>query len=216
MNYRSAKGFSGWGQVGVLLGFLGAGLIFAVLTQYLIGLPLVNAALPLDQQLQAMAKALLLPENAFYLQLSQALGTFLLLFLPALSYMHVCHGRDGLWLGFSRRLNIGQVFLYQRQCLSSVVSLGDDFHVSLMLQVRDDARTHYWMVIRNHDLNWRLPHCLPLAHELVRLFIGKHFRHKTNKSYTHEETPQYLFRGISISAAKQIARFSILFQSDFQ
>jgi membrane protease YdiL (CAAX protease family) len=111
MNYRSAKGFSGWGQVGVLLGFLGAGLIFAVLTQYLIGLPLVNAALPLDQQLQAMAKALLLPENAFYLQLSQALGTFLLLFLPAISYMHVCHGKDVLWLGFSKRINIGQVFL---------------------------------------------------------------------------------------------------------
>ncbi|HSC37933.1 MAG TPA: CPBP family intramembrane glutamic endopeptidase, partial [Chitinophagaceae bacterium] len=63
------------------------------------------------QKVLAMTKAMLLPENVFYLQLSQVLGVALMMFLPALSYMLICHGPDSLWLGFSRRVNIGQILL---------------------------------------------------------------------------------------------------------
>ena len=111
MNYRSARGFSGWGQVGVLLGFFGAGAIFTVVSQVVIGTSIINQGIPWDQKGTAMVNALLQPENVFYLLLSQVLGTFLLMFLPVLSYLLICHGNNGLWLGFSKRINFGQALL---------------------------------------------------------------------------------------------------------
>jgi membrane protease YdiL (CAAX protease family) len=111
MTYRSAKGFSGLAQLGILFALIGAGLILAAISQFIIGLSLVDASLPLQQQAEGMVKALLKPENAFYLQLSQVVGTLFLMFLPAMGYMWICHGRNTLWLGFSKHINIWQVVL---------------------------------------------------------------------------------------------------------
>lgn len=58
-----------------------------------------------------MLKALMQPENVYYLQLSQVLGTLFLMCLPVLFYTFLCHGRDLLWVGFSRRLSLVQVGL---------------------------------------------------------------------------------------------------------
>ncbi len=111
MGYRSVKGFTGWGQLGILLVFLGAGFILAAAVQLVIGLQLIPSGLSPDKMMEAMLKAMMLPENVGYARLSQITGTFFLLFLPAVMYLIVCHGKNPFWLGFNKHINAGQVAL---------------------------------------------------------------------------------------------------------
>lgn len=111
MKYRSARGFSGWGQTGILVAFIGAGLIIAGIIQLGIGFSLINSNIPLDQKGDAMLKALFKPENTGWLQASQVISTFFLMFLPTVIYSLICNGNHPLWLGFSRRINLWQIVL---------------------------------------------------------------------------------------------------------
>ena len=111
LNYKSAKGYTGWGQLGILFAFVGVGFVFAAIIQIAIGSSLISSNIPFAQSGPAMMKALFKPENIFYLQLSQILGTFFLMFLPVFFYVWLCHGRSPLWVGFSRQLNLPQVLL---------------------------------------------------------------------------------------------------------
>ena len=94
MQYRSVKGISGQGQLGVLLLFTGLGLVLAMLFQYLIGLLLLGHVMPMEKMQQAVIEAMKKPENLGYARLSQISGTFFMLFLPAVLYLFVCHGRN--------------------------------------------------------------------------------------------------------------------------
>ena len=111
MEYRSVKGMTGWGQLAILLIFLGAGFILAGTTQYIIGLQLIPSGLPVNKQIEAIAKAMLLPENIGYSRLAQVSGTFLMLFMPAVLFMLVCHGKNKFWLGFNKHINAWQIVL---------------------------------------------------------------------------------------------------------
>ena len=111
MEYRSVKGFTGLGQLGILLIFLAAGFILTAGIQIVIGMQLIPHGLPLDKTGDAMLKAMMLPENLAYARLSQVLGTFFLLFLPAVLFMLVCHGKNKFWLGFNKHINAQQIVL---------------------------------------------------------------------------------------------------------
>jgi membrane protease YdiL (CAAX protease family) len=111
MEYRSVKGMTGWGQLGILLVFTGAGFILAGIVQLAIAYQLVSPGLPMDKIGDAMVKALLLPENVTYSRIAQVSGTFLLLFLPAVAYMLICHGKNKFWLGFNKHINAKQIVL---------------------------------------------------------------------------------------------------------
>lgn len=111
MEYRSAKGFTGWGQTGMLVAFIGVGLILAGIVQLWIGLSLIAPGIPPLQKADAMLKALFKPENVGWLQISQVISTFFLFFLPTVFYSLVCNGKHPLWLGFSRHINFWQVLL---------------------------------------------------------------------------------------------------------
>lgn len=111
MQYRSVKGFTGWGQLGILLVFLGAGFILAAGMQLLIGFQLIPSGLSPDKMGDAMLKAMLQPENVTYARVSQVLGTFFLLFMPAVLFLVVCHGKNKFWLGFNKHINAKQVIL---------------------------------------------------------------------------------------------------------
>jgi membrane protease YdiL (CAAX protease family) len=111
MEYRSVKGFTGWGQLGILLIFLGAGFILAAGVQLIIGLQLIPSGLPPDKMADAMVKAMLLPQNIASARLAQVLGTFFLLFVPSLLFLFVCHGKNKFWLGFNRHINAPQIVL---------------------------------------------------------------------------------------------------------
>jgi hypothetical protein len=111
MEYRSVKGFTGWGQLGMLLVFLGAGFILAAGVQLIIGMQLIPSGLPPDKMGDAMLKAMMLPENVTYARIAQVSGTFFLLFMPAVLFMLVCYGKNKFWLGFNKHINAQQIVL---------------------------------------------------------------------------------------------------------
>ena len=111
MEYRSVKGFTGWGQLGMLLVFLGAGFILAAGVQLIIGMQLIPSGLPPEKMGDAMLKAMMLPENVTYARIAQVSGTFFLLFMPAVLFMLVCHGKNKFWLGFNKHINPQQIIL---------------------------------------------------------------------------------------------------------
>ncbi|MBL7701695.1 MAG: CPBP family intramembrane metalloprotease [Ferruginibacter sp.] len=111
MQYRSVKGFTGWGQLGILLIFLGAGFILGGGIQLLIGMRLIPSGLPPDKMAQAMMDAMTKPENVGAARLSQVLGQFCILFVPSVLYLLVCHGKNKFWLGFNKHINARQILL---------------------------------------------------------------------------------------------------------
>ena len=111
MEYRSVKGMTGWGQLGILLFFLGAGFMLAGGVQYIIGLQLIPSGLPFDKQIEAIGAAMMKPENIGAARLAQVLGTLFLFFIPAVLFMLVCHGNNKFWLGFNKHINGWQIIL---------------------------------------------------------------------------------------------------------
>ena len=111
MEYKSVKGYSGLGQFGILLVFLGLGFILAGGAQLLIAFQLIPAGTGLQDMGDALIKALMLPENIGYARFAQVLGTFLLLFVPAVLYSLVTNGRNPFWLGFNKYINSYQVLI---------------------------------------------------------------------------------------------------------
>lgn len=111
MQYKSIKGFSGAGSFGMLLVFLGLGFILAGGVQLLIGMQLIPVGTPMADMGEAMLKALMDPKNIRMARLSQVLGTFLLLFIPAVLYSWVVNGKNKFWLGFNAHINARQVLI---------------------------------------------------------------------------------------------------------
>lgn len=109
MQYRSVKGFTGWGQLGILFVFLGLGFILAGFAQLVIGYKVVPDDIPMTAIGEAMMEALMEPENVNYARLAQVLGTFFMMFIPAVLFALTVHGKNPFWLGFNRFLNAKQV-----------------------------------------------------------------------------------------------------------
>jgi len=111
MQFKSVKGFTGWAQLGILLAFIGLGLVLAAGIQLYFAMKTLGPTnLPLAESGDAMLKALLKPENAVYAQLSQIFGTFFLLFVPSILFILVCYGKL-LWAGFNKYFTVNQVLI---------------------------------------------------------------------------------------------------------
>jgi membrane protease YdiL (CAAX protease family) len=111
MQYKSVKGFSGPAQLGMLLVFLGLGFILAGGVQLLIGMQMIPAGTSMTEMGEAMMKALMDPKNIGMARLSQVLGTFLLLFIPAVLYSLLVNGKNPFWLGFNQYFTARQVLI---------------------------------------------------------------------------------------------------------
>jgi membrane protease YdiL (CAAX protease family) len=111
MQYKSIKGFSGAGSLGMLLVFLGLGFILAGGVQVLIGMQLIPADTPTSKMGDAMLKALMMTNNIAMARLSQVLGTFLLMFVPAILYTLLVNGKNKFWLGFNSYINYRQILI---------------------------------------------------------------------------------------------------------
>ena len=111
MQFKSVKGFTGFGQFGILLVFLGLGLIITSIVQ----LAIISSILPSDVSASNLANSvtevLLKPENVSYARLAQVAGTFFLMFIPTVLYSLVVNGKNPLWLGFSKYVNAKQIAL---------------------------------------------------------------------------------------------------------
>jgi len=111
MQYRSVKGISGWGQLGILFAFTGLGFLLAAVVQFAIVMPLMPSGMPTSKMADEMMKTLMRPENVGRARLAQVFGTFFLLFVPAALYLIVCHGRNKFWLGFNKYINGWQILV---------------------------------------------------------------------------------------------------------
>jgi uncharacterized protein len=111
MQYKSVKGFSGMGQLGILLVCIGLGFILAAGAQLVIGMQIVPKGTAIANIGEAMVKAMMEPRNVGYARLAQVLGTFLLLFIPSVMYTWITNGRNKFWLGFNNYINVYQVMI---------------------------------------------------------------------------------------------------------
>jgi hypothetical protein len=87
------------------------GFVLAGGAQFIIGMMMLPEGVSTEKMADEMLKAMMLPKNVGLARLSQVLGTFLLLFLPAVLYSLVVNGRNSFWLGFSKYFNANQVII---------------------------------------------------------------------------------------------------------
>ena len=111
MQYKSVKGFTPLGQLSILFVFLALGFILAAGVQLIISVQMLPANVSTTDMGDAMLKAMLDPKNVGLARLAQVLGTFFLLFVPAVLYSLVTNGTNKFWLGFNKQINIYQVII---------------------------------------------------------------------------------------------------------
>ena len=111
MQYKSVKGFSGAGALGMLLVFLGLGFILAGGAQLLIAMKMIPEGTSFDKMGDVLMKSMLDPKNVGWARLSQVLGTLFLLFIPAALYSLVVNGKKPFWLGFSKHITALQILI---------------------------------------------------------------------------------------------------------
>jgi membrane protease YdiL (CAAX protease family) len=106
MAYLATNRYNYWGQLGILAGLTGAGLIFGQLV----------AAIPLlmKMDLKTIASgmdAILVPENAGVLRVMQFLSTLMLFFVPTVLYAWICHKKAFTQLGFKKSVTLQQALI---------------------------------------------------------------------------------------------------------
>jgi uncharacterized protein len=110
MEYRSVKGFTAWAQFGFLCALLGMGFVLAGGIQLLLSMQILPAgASPTDAS--ALMKAMTQPQNVGIVRVMQVISTFVLLCLPAVLLTWLCYGKNPLFLGFSKHINVTQIFI---------------------------------------------------------------------------------------------------------
>jgi membrane protease YdiL (CAAX protease family) len=111
MQYKSNKGYSGFAQLGMIILFIGLGLILLGLLQMCIGILMIPKGTRSENLEFDLMKAMQDPKYINIIRIIQAIGTFCLMCLPALIYSWICNGKSMLWLGFSRHINVFQIIL---------------------------------------------------------------------------------------------------------
>ncbi len=125
MAHYATKRFSYWGQLGILMAFVGAGIIIGGIGSFipLMGLmDVFKSGAGLEKQMDAILK----PENATALRWSQVIGTVFIFLVPAILYARVCHVKAALHLGFRKNINWKQAVLavlIMLACLPAVDAL---------------------------------------------------------------------------------------------
>lgn len=111
MQYRSNKGFTGWSQFGMLILFLGLGILATGFFQLIIGYFIIPKGTPYIQMESALLQAMKNPKNVTAIRIMQIIGGFFTLFMPALLYSIICNGKKVIWLGFNKYINIYQILI---------------------------------------------------------------------------------------------------------
>lgn len=106
MAYPATNRFSYWGQLGILAGLIGAGLI---LGQVIAFIPLLSKLNLSD--LKDLENKIFVPENAGILRVVQFLSTLMLFFIPTVIYARICHKKPFTHLGFKHSVTARQAIL---------------------------------------------------------------------------------------------------------
>lgn len=141
MQYKSNKGFTGMGQLGILLLLIGVCVILASIVQIVIGMQLISKNTGFDGIEKAIMEAIKKPENINLMRWMQFFNTFLIFFVPAFIYSWICNGKNVFWLGFNKYLNGFQIMI------------GFLVMFSANLMAEPLAEFSKWLVGHFHQLN---------------------------------------------------------------
>jgi membrane protease YdiL (CAAX protease family) len=111
MQYNTIKGYSGLSAFCLMVLFLTIGLFLGAVVQTIIAMIMVPAGTSFMALATALPKAMKDPTNVGLLRLMQVLGTFTMLFIPAILYNWVVNGKRWFWLGFNKHISATQIFI---------------------------------------------------------------------------------------------------------
>lgn len=111
MQYKSNKGYSAVGQLGILILFLGIGVVLASIFQIVIAFEIAPKGTSIQQIGTAMIESMKDPSRVNLFRILQIISTCCMFFFPALCYSWLCNGKEFFWLGFNRHFNRLQVLI---------------------------------------------------------------------------------------------------------
>jgi membrane protease YdiL (CAAX protease family) len=111
MQYKSNKGFTGMGQLGILLVLIGGCVILATIVQILMGMQMIPKNTGFNGIEKAIMEAIKKPENINLMRWMQFFSTFFMFFVPAFIYSWICNGKNIFWLGFNKYINGFQILI---------------------------------------------------------------------------------------------------------
>ena len=123
MAHLALKRVSYFGQFGILLGLIGAGLVVASVASLIPLLTQPGASEIFSGSSEDIMDKLFVPENAGILRVVQFLSALFLFFLPPILYAKICHKRSFTHLGFRHKVTPTQgliVMLLMIGCLPLV------------------------------------------------------------------------------------------------
>ena len=141
MQYKSNKGFTGMGQLGILLLLIGVCVILASIVQIVMGMQFIPKNTGFDGVEKAIMEAIKKPENINLMRWMQFFSTFLIFFVPAFIYSWICNGKNIIWLGFNKYINGFQIMI------------GFLVMFSANLMAEPLAEFSKWLVGHFHQLN---------------------------------------------------------------
>ena len=100
-----------FGQFGILIGLVGAGLILAVIIQLFFALSMVNFSDLMGGNERALLKAMTLPENINKVRWMQMLGTFAMMFMPAFLFSLIVSKKPLQYFGLTKPTNTQLILL---------------------------------------------------------------------------------------------------------
>lgn len=101
---RSIKGYTPVGQLGILIACTVAGFILTSVLQVFILMTMMKGPLNLQDLQSTITAAMNNPENVNALRMMQVVGTFAIMFVPAVVFLWICYGKNWFWLGFNKYL----------------------------------------------------------------------------------------------------------------
>ena len=111
MQYKSNKGYTGFGQLGMILFAIGIGLMLATGIQLIMFAPLLPKGVPIEKASEYMEAIISDPKNVGFVRWINVISAFVGFFVPAVLYSRICHGSSFFWLGFNKHFNIRQLMI---------------------------------------------------------------------------------------------------------
>jgi len=117
-----------FGQFGILIGFVGAGLVIASIVSLIPLLTQPGMSDIFKGNTEDIMDKLFVPENAGVLRVVQLLSALFLFFIPPWVYAKICHKKSFTHLGFKHKVTMGQgilVIVLMIFCLPVVAMLSE-------------------------------------------------------------------------------------------
>jgi hypothetical protein len=102
---RNSKNFSFTGQLGILVGLIGAGVITGALVSVIIWLAMTG------RPVLSMENDILNPKYYTAIMMMQAVSTFFMFFLPAYFTALICYRNPSKFIGFNTHINYKQILI---------------------------------------------------------------------------------------------------------